>query len=77
MTRADELMREAHGLAEAIRHERAIPARRAGAATGALAAMEARLAALWTDIRTARVTVAGVAREPVQPGGRRSRAKWD
>jgi len=46
MSRADELMREAHGMAETIRQSRAIPPRQRERGDDGVAVMEARLARL-------------------------------
>ena len=74
MSAADDLMREAHGLAEEIRRQRsavAVPHRHE---PRGVQAMEARLTALWTAIRVARAS--GIAPED-GPSLRRSRPKWE
>ncbi len=71
---AEDLMRQANTLAENLRDARRVP--RSGRATDAheVAAMEARLAGLWTAIRAARAPGA-VASDGTFD--RRGRSKWD
>ena len=75
MSRPDDLMREAHGLAETIRRRRAGPVGQPGQETDGVAAMEARLAGLWMDIRAARAAGPGVGADV--PPNRRTRPKWE
>ena len=75
MSRADDLMHEAHGLAETIRRRRTDDSGQQGREAGGVQAMEARLAGLWMDIRAARAAGPGVGVE--LPSNRRTRPKWE
>ena len=75
MSRADDLMRQAHDLADTIRRRRAGPTGQPGQDTDGVAAMESRLVGLWTDIRAARATGPGAGGD--LPPNRRTRPKWE
>ncbi len=69
----NDLVREAHGLAEEIRRLRPTDGVLRGNAPRDVPAMEARLTELWTAIRVSRAS--GGAPED-GPALRRSRPKW-
>ena len=74
MPGADDLMRQANTLAEKLRRYRGTSHRGQAPDAGEVAAMEARLASLWTAIRAARATAAQpMERRPDQ----RTRPRWD
>jgi hypothetical protein len=74
MSRTDDLLRRASDLAEQVRRRRADHAGRAGRGADDLAALEARLARLWEDIRAARAGGPRAEADPVRD--RPSRPKW-
>jgi hypothetical protein len=71
---ADDLRREAHRLGEEVRYQRADAARTRRTDMGSLRAMEARLSAVWSEIRAVRAT--GPEGDPDR-SLRRARPKWD
>jgi hypothetical protein len=75
MTQSDELMHEAHTLAETIRQRRAQHIRHFGHADDGLAVMERRLTTLWNEIRAARAV--GSTWGVDTPSPPRTRPKWE
>lgn len=75
MTQANELMREAHTLAEKIRQRRAQHIRNFGHTDDVLAVMERRLTTLWGEIRAARAVGSTWGADTPSPS--RTRPKWE
>lgn len=75
MSQAENLMHEAHTLAEDIRRRRSQQPRHFGHADEGLAVLERRLTALWAEIRASRASAP--AWSDGGPPPPRTRPKWE
>jgi hypothetical protein len=76
MRPADELMRKANALADAIQRKRTDPRIDRSKRTHELATMQSELTALWAAIRAARIEGDGSPDANGRPAPRRSYPKW-